>query len=89
MLHHFRHLLPFLQSPTSTITGGSGTHTQRKSYKEDDAAPALTALHYYDAAIQLARTSAREPTQAQFERGIRAAEEIKRMCVPPFLASLL
>ena len=39
----------------------------------------LTALHYYDSAIQLARTSNREPTEGEFLIGLRAADEIKKM----------
>jgi hypothetical protein len=39
----------------------------------------LTPIHYYDAAIQLARNSFREPTEEEFEAGIRAADEIIRM----------
>jgi hypothetical protein len=39
----------------------------------------LTPIHYYDAAIQLARNSLREPTEEEFEAGVRAADEITRM----------
>jgi hypothetical protein len=39
-------------------------------------------LHYYDSAIQLARQADREPTEREFEVGIAAADEIKRMYVP-------
>ena len=39
-------------------------------------------LHYYDSAIQLARQADREPTEGEFEVGIAAADEIKRMYVP-------
>ena len=39
-------------------------------------------LHYYDSAIQLARQADREPTEREFEVGISAANEIKRMYVP-------
>jgi hypothetical protein len=38
----------------------------------------LSLLHYYDAAIQIARISSREPTEREFEIGMGAAEEIKR-----------
>ncbi|KAF7319918.1 hypothetical protein MKEN_00775400 [Mycena kentingensis (nom. inval.)] len=41
----------------------------------------LTALHYYDSAIQLARNSAAEPTEEEFVLGMDAAEEIKKTCV--------
>lgn len=37
----------------------------------------LTSLHIYDSAIQLARNSAREPTEAEFEIGMIAANEMK------------
>ena len=39
----------------------------------------LTALHYYDSAIQLARTSTGEPTEDEFMLGLGAADEIRRM----------
>ena len=39
-------------------------------------------LHYYDSAIQLARQADREPTEREFEVGITAADEIKRVYVP-------
>ncbi|KAJ7071308.1 hypothetical protein C8F01DRAFT_1206842 [Mycena amicta] len=38
----------------------------------------LTALHYYDSAIQLARNSAAEPTEDEFILGMAAADEIKK-----------
>lgn len=38
-------------------------------------------LHYYDSAIQLARQAEREPTEREFEVGIAAADEIKKMYV--------
>ncbi|KAI9572800.1 hypothetical protein HD554DRAFT_2014209 [Boletus coccyginus] len=38
-----------------------------------------TALHYYDSAIQLSRTSSGEPTEDEFILGLRAADEIRRM----------
>jgi hypothetical protein len=38
-------------------------------------------LHYYDSAIQLARQADREPTEREFEVGIAAADEIKKMYV--------
>lgn len=44
--------------------------------KDDEG---LTSLHYYDSAVQLARTSAREPTKDEFTLGRRAADEIRRM----------
>jgi len=42
----------------------------------------LSPLHYYDSAIQLARQAEREPTEREFEVGIAAADEIKKMYVP-------
>ena len=39
----------------------------------------LTALHYYDSAVQLARTSTGEPTEDEFTLGLRAADEMRRM----------
>ncbi|KAF5374910.1 hypothetical protein D9758_000489 [Tetrapyrgos nigripes] len=36
----------------------------------------LTALHYYDSVIQLARYSRREPTEEEFEYGMHVVEEI-------------
>jgi len=39
----------------------------------------LSPLHYYDSAVQLARQADREPTEREFEVGIAAADEIKRM----------
>ena len=39
----------------------------------------LTLLHYYDSAVQLARTLAREPTEGEFALGLRAADDIRRM----------
>jgi len=36
-------------------------------------------LHYYDSAIQLARQADREPTEREFEVGIAAADEIKKI----------
>lgn len=44
--------------------------------KDDEG---LTSLHYYDSAIQHARTSTREPTEDEFTLGLRAADEIRRM----------
>ncbi|KAF8481226.1 hypothetical protein DFH94DRAFT_738861 [Russula ochroleuca] len=38
-----------------------------------------TPLHYYDSAIQLARQADREPTEREFEVGIAAADEIKKI----------
>ncbi|KAI0094686.1 hypothetical protein BDY19DRAFT_36134 [Irpex rosettiformis] len=37
----------------------------------------LTALHYYDSTIQLARHASRECTEAEFTIGLRCANEIK------------
>jgi hypothetical protein len=39
----------------------------------------LAALHYYDSAVQLARTSTGEPTEDEFTLGLRAADEMRRM----------
>jgi hypothetical protein len=39
----------------------------------------LSPLHYYDSAVQLARQADREPTEREFEVGIAAADEIKRI----------
>ncbi|OCH96481.1 hypothetical protein OBBRIDRAFT_5259 [Obba rivulosa] len=39
----------------------------------------LTPLHYYDSAIQLARHASREPTEAEFVIGMKAAADIKRI----------
>ncbi|KAG9314522.1 hypothetical protein JVU11DRAFT_5319 [Chiua virens] len=44
--------------------------------KDDEG---LTPLHYYDSAVQLARTSTREPTEDEFRLGLRAADEIRKM----------
>lgn len=44
--------------------------------KDDEG---LTALHYYDSAIQLARTSIGEPTEDEFRLGLRAADDIRTM----------
>lgn len=44
--------------------------------KDDEG---LTSLHYYDSAIQLSRTSTREPTEDEFTLGLRATDEIRRM----------
>ncbi|KDQ63811.1 hypothetical protein JAAARDRAFT_29858 [Jaapia argillacea MUCL 33604] len=44
--------------------------------KDEDG---LTALHYYDSAIQLARHSSREPTEKEYEAGKEAADAIARM----------
>jgi len=45
---------------------------------DDEARP---PLHYYDFAIQLARQDDCEPTEGEFEIGIAAADEIKKMYV--------
>lgn len=39
----------------------------------------LTPLHYYDSAIQLARHASREPTEPEFEIGMKAAGDIIRV----------
>ncbi|EGN92676.1 hypothetical protein SERLA73DRAFT_190684 [Serpula lacrymans var. lacrymans S7.3] len=39
----------------------------------------ITALHYYDSAISLARVSDREPTEQEFKIGLAAAEEIRQI----------
>jgi len=39
----------------------------------------LSPLHYYDSAVQLARQADREPTEREFEVGVAAADEIKRI----------
>ncbi|KAJ8702834.1 hypothetical protein PTI98_001511 [Pleurotus ostreatus] len=36
----------------------------------------ISFLHYYDSAIQIVRNSSREPTEAEFELGMQAAQEI-------------
>lgn len=41
----------------------------------------LTALHYYDSAIQLARHASRECTEAEFTIGLASADEIKKVYV--------
>jgi len=41
----------------------------------------LTPLHYYDAAIQLVRHASREPTEAEFEVGMRAAHDIRMILI--------
>ncbi|XP_006454483.1 hypothetical protein AGABI2DRAFT_60375, partial [Agaricus bisporus var. bisporus H97] len=38
----------------------------------------ISPLHYYDAAIQIARISEREPTEEEFYIGMQAAEDIVR-----------
>lgn len=50
----------------------------------------LSPLHFYDAAIQLARISDKELTEEEFLTGLRAAEEIlswyaRAPLVPPSL----
>lgn len=42
-------------------------------------AAGLSALHYYDSGIQLARYSSREPTEQEFLRCMAAADEIRKM----------
>lgn len=42
----------------------------------------LTAVHYYDSAIQLARYSSIEPTADEFKMGMDAADAIKQLYVP-------
>jgi hypothetical protein len=44
--------------------------------KDEDG---LTAVHYYDSGIQLARNSSEEPTEGEYARCMAAAHEIKRM----------
>lgn len=44
--------------------------------KDEDG---LSPLHYCDSAIQMARYAAREPTQREFEIGINAALQIKKI----------
>ncbi|KIJ68254.1 hypothetical protein HYDPIDRAFT_106417 [Hydnomerulius pinastri MD-312] len=39
----------------------------------------LTPLHYYDSAIQLARTSDREPSEDEYLIGLQAANEIRKI----------
>jgi hypothetical protein len=41
----------------------------------------ISLLHYYDSAIQLVRTSSKEPTEEEFEIGIEAAKEIIKRSV--------
>jgi hypothetical protein len=41
----------------------------------------LSELHYYDSAVQLARTADREPTEKEYQRGMDAVNSILRMCV--------
>ncbi|KAL1690413.1 hypothetical protein GGG16DRAFT_103160 [Schizophyllum commune] len=74
MLHHFRFLLPLLTNPRepSIRVGPDGA----VEYGEVGEEELVTALHWYDAAVQIARHSAREPTQEEFESGIQALEEI-------------
>lgn len=42
----------------------------------------MSPLHYYDAAVQLARTAARALTEEEYEVGLAAAEQIVKWCVP-------
>lgn len=46
--------------------------------KDEDG---LSELHYYDSAIQLARTVDREPTEEEYQRGMDAVASILQMCV--------
>ncbi|KZP16758.1 hypothetical protein FIBSPDRAFT_748026 [Athelia psychrophila] len=39
----------------------------------------ISLLHYYDSAIQLARNSARQPTEMEYQIGIESAEGIKQV----------
>ncbi len=41
----------------------------------------ISSLHFYDAAIQIARTSDKELTEEEFLTGLQAAEEILRWYV--------
>jgi hypothetical protein len=43
--------------------------------KDEDG---MTPLHYYDSAVQLARNSARELTEGEFEAGMNAADQIEK-----------
>ena len=43
--------------------------------KDEDG---MTPLHYFDSAIQLARNSARELTEEEFEVGMNAANQIEK-----------
>ncbi|KAJ8469138.1 hypothetical protein ONZ45_g16989 [Pleurotus djamor] len=36
----------------------------------------ISFLHYYDSAIQIARNSSKEPSEAEFEIGMHAAQAI-------------
>lgn len=46
--------------------------------RDDDG---LSALHYYDSAVQLTRHASRECSEAEFLIGLSAADEIKKMYV--------
>lgn len=48
-----------------------------RSRRADDEG--RSPLHYYDSAVQLARQAEREPTEREFEVGITAADEIKKI----------
>jgi len=52
--------------------------------KDEDG---LSELHYYDSAIQLARTADREPTQEEYQRGVDAATSILHVWVHPSVPS--
>jgi hypothetical protein len=39
----------------------------------------ISLLHYYDSAIQLARNSAKEPTEMEFQIAMESAAGIKSM----------
>lgn len=39
----------------------------------------ISSLHYYDSAIQLARNSAKEPTEMEFQIAMQHASYIKNM----------
>lgn len=41
----------------------------------------MSALHYFDAAVQVARNAAREMTEAEFAEGMAAAEQITQWYV--------
>lgn len=47
----------------------------------------ISPLHFYDAAIQIARISDKELTEEEFLTGLHAAEEILRWCVRALLIS--
>jgi hypothetical protein len=46
----------------------------------------ISPLHYYDAAIQIARISEKEPSEEEFYTGMQAADEIMRWYVLSFVS---